>query len=122
MARFGSFSPFCSSPSPSSFNTPSTDLSTNALLPHCNLFFRSLLKVTDPPALTKLFPFEYVVGQDVLGGSITGETNQEDLVARRAVRRAGTGVGVRCDVGRMGQEGSLGDIGMCVIRRMGKKY
>jgi hypothetical protein len=35
----------------------------------------------------------------------------EDLVATRAINRAGTGVGLRCDVGRLGQEGSLGDIG-----------
>lgn len=39
------------------------------------------------------------------------ETSVEDLVATRAINRAGTGVGLRCDVGRLGQEGSLGDIG-----------
>lgn len=107
---YGSFSPLCSSPS--SFSDQSDVLiTTTAPLPHCNLFFRALLRVTDPPALTTLFPFRDVTGASRPLGPITGETSVEDLVATRAVGRAGTGVGIRCDVGRMGQEESLGDIG-----------
>jgi hypothetical protein len=45
---------------------------------------------------------------------VTGDSNREDLVVTRAIDRAGTGVGVDCDVGRMGVEGSLGDIGQVV--------
>jgi hypothetical protein len=109
---YGSFSPFCSSPSGAS-DQGDVSISTAGPLPHCNLFFRSLLKVTSPPALTTLFPFRDVtgIGNGRPLGPITTETSVEDLVATRAINRAGTGVGLRCDVGRLGQEGSLGDIG-----------
>jgi hypothetical protein len=109
---FGSFSPFCSSPSTIS-DQGDVPISTAGSLPHCNLFFRALLKITEPPALTTLFPFSDITGtpNNRPLGYITSDTNVEDLVAVRAVSRAGAGVGIRCDPGRMGVEGSLGDIG-----------
>ena len=97
---FGAFSTFCSASSSLS-DQDDVSISTAGSLPQCNLFFRALLKITEPPALTTLFP----------SGDITSDTNVEDLVAVSAVNRAGTGVGIRCDTGRMGIEGSLGDIG-----------
>ena len=109
---FGSFSPFCSSPSTLS-DQEDVSISTAGPLPQCNLFFRALLKITEPPALTTLFPFSDVTGtpNDRQLGYITSDTNVEDLVAARAVNRAGLGIGIRCDPERMGVEGSLGDIG-----------
>lgn len=109
---FGSFSPFCSSPSPRS-DQANVSISTAGPLAQCNLFFRSLLKVTKPPALTTLFPFNEVIGYPDDGrlGNVTEDTSIEDLIATRAINFAGTGVGIKCDVGRMGVEGGQGDLG-----------
>ena len=37
--------------------------------------------------------------------------NADDPLIRAYIARAGAGVGVACDVGRAGVDGSLGDIG-----------
>lgn len=96
---FGSWAPLCGSPL-----GDSASLDTASPFPECNLFFRELLKVNDPPALTRLFPFRSQY-------NISSESSVEDLVTIQAVREAGVGVGVRCRVGRAGVDGQYGDIG-----------
>lgn len=133
MSPFGSFSRFCSSLNP---NQQQAQIDTSSPLPHCNIFFSSLLHVSDPPALTRLFALPITVPHGVIntndsvlitatnsgGGGGTGDgngmitefSNIDDPLVSRYLRRAGTGVGVTCDVGRVGTEGSFGDIGQSV--------
>lgn len=122
MPPFASFSPFCSSPAD---NVLSARIDTSSPLPHCNLFFTSLLHVSEPPALTRLFnvPTRTTSGvintantTDPANGLVTESSNADDPLVGRYVARAGSGVGVSCDVGRVGVEGSLGDIGMSLVR------
>lgn len=118
MPPFASFSPFCSSPAD---NILSALIDTSSPLPHCNLFFSSLLHVSQPPALVRLFTVPVRVANHVVinvgnatdpaNGVVTASSNADDPMVARYVARAGTGVGVGCDVGRVGVEGSLGDIG-----------
>jgi hypothetical protein len=113
MPPFGSFSPFCSS--------PASGLDTSSPLPHCNLFFSALLHVSNPPALQRLFPRPIHVhghriinspdAEDPANGQVMGSANRDDPLVRRYVARAGAGVGMSCDVGRAGVDGSFGDIG-----------
>lgn len=134
MLSFGSFSPFCSSPSSSNQPTTTTTIDTSSPLPHCNIFFSSLLHVTDPPALTRLFSLPITVprggvintndssslitasnvGGGDRGGKVTDFSNIDDPLVVKYLKRAGSGVGVTCDVGRVGVEGSFGDIGQSV--------
>jgi hypothetical protein len=89
-------------------------------LPHCNLFFTSLLQVSEPPALTRLFTLPVRTANGLINtanatdanGRVSDSSNADDPLVGRYVARAGSGVGVSCDVGRIGVEGSLGDIGM----------
>lgn len=121
MPPVASFSPFCSAPT-----SPSPD--TASPLPHCNIFFSALLHVSDPPALTRLFPRPIHVhghriinspdARDQASGQVTGMANRDDPLVRRYLVRAGSGVGGTCDVGRVGVDGSLGDIGMSLGWKM----
>ncbi|KAJ9098831.1 hypothetical protein QFC20_005885 [Naganishia adeliensis] len=120
MPPFASFSPFCSSPAD---NVLSARIDTSSPLPHCNLFFASLLHVSEPPALTRLFnvPTRTASGvintantTDPANGLVTESSNADDPLVGRYVARAGSGVGVSCDVGRIGVEGSLGDIAQII--------
>jgi hypothetical protein len=56
-----------------------------------------------------------VGGGDRRGGKVTDFSNIDDPLVVRYLRRAGSGVGVTCDVGRVGVEGSFGDIGQSVF-------
>jgi hypothetical protein len=117
MPPFASFSPFCSSPAEGIL---SAKLDTSSPLPHCNLFFSSLLHVAGPPALTRLFdvPIQTAKGvvnianaTEAANGAVSESSNADDPLVGRYVSRAGSGVGLSCDVGRIGVEGSLGDLG-----------
>lgn len=117
MPPFASFSPFCSSPADGIL---SAKLDTSSPLPHCNLFFSSLLQVSESPALTRLFDVPIYTAKgvinvanatDVADRVVNENSNRDDPLVGRYVSRAGSGVGISCDVGNVGVEGSLGDIG-----------
>lgn len=117
MPPFASFSPLCSSPADGIL---SAKLDTSSPLPHCNLFFSSLLHVSEPPALTRLFDVPIRTAKGVINianateaanGAVSESSNADDPLVGRYVSRAGSGVGLSCDVGRIWVEGSLGDIG-----------
>ncbi|KAI5451663.1 hypothetical protein NCC49_001644 [Naganishia albida] len=120
MPPFASFSPFCSSPADGIL---SAKLDTSSPLPHCNLFFSSLLQVSESLALTRLFdvPIHTAKGvinvanaTDVADRVVNENSNRDDPLVGRYVSRAGPGVGISCDVGRVGVEGSLGDIAQII--------
>ncbi|GHJ88979.1 hypothetical protein NliqN6_5381 [Naganishia liquefaciens] len=117
MPPFGAFSPFCSSP------LAGVDISSP--LPHCNILFSALLGVSSPAALSRLFPRPIQIygnrtindpaASDPASREVDPSANVDDPLVRAYLERAGTGVGVACDVGRAGVGGSLGDIAQIVV-------
>ncbi|WWD20566.1 hypothetical protein CI109_105042 [Kwoniella shandongensis] len=92
---FGSFRWICS-------HTP---------LPQCNLLFSQLFYQDNPP-LTQLFPTSSNFFSQY---NINGQSASEDPVVLAAKSAAGTGVGANCEIARVGQRGSSGDIALIVL-------
>ncbi len=85
---FGSFSPICS----------------RAPFPECNLFFSLLLNNPPPtpqsqasPAIAALFPQQAARAVGVNASSAIGDVVVQDLV-----KRSGSGLGMSCEVWRLG--------------------
>ncbi|KAE8541521.1 hypothetical protein D1P53_002883 [Cryptococcus gattii VGV] len=84
---------------------------SHTVLPQCNLFFRQLFE-NDSPFLTTLFP----ESSDFFSQyNVKGRNSNEDLTVLAAKRDAGTGVGSNCEIARVGQRGSSGDVALIVL-------
>ncbi|WVQ87834.1 hypothetical protein IAS59_001564 [Cryptococcus gattii] len=84
---------------------------SHTVLPQCNLFFRQLFE-NDSPFLTTLFPESSNFFSQY---NVTGRNSNEDLTVLAAKRDAGTGVGSNCEIARVGQRGSSGDVALIVL-------
>ncbi|OWZ59604.1 hypothetical protein C356_00820 [Cryptococcus neoformans c45] len=84
---------------------------SHTVLPQCNLFFSQLFE-NDTPFLTTLFPESSTFFSQY---NITGRNSNEDLTVLAAKGEAGTGVGSNCEIARIGQRGSSGDIALIVL-------
>ncbi|OXG41075.1 hypothetical protein C360_00860 [Cryptococcus neoformans Bt15] len=84
---------------------------SHTVLPQCNLFFFQLFE-NDTPFLTTLFPESSTFFSQY---NITGRNSNEDLTVLAAKGEAGTGVGSSCEIARIGQRESSGDIALIVL-------
>lgn len=84
---------------------------SHTVLPQCNLFFFQLFE-NDTPFLTTLFPESSTFFSHY---NITGRNSNEDLTVLAAKGEAGTGVGSSCEIARIGQRESSGDIALIVL-------
>ncbi|KAK4686659.1 hypothetical protein P7C73_g3464, partial [Tremellales sp. Uapishka_1] len=86
-------------------------------LPQCNLFFNQI--VNSQSFLTTLYPSSSVFFNEY---NVTSSSVNEDTAVQTARSNAGTGVGANCEIPRVGQRGSSGDIGASILRMLQDVY